>query len=131
MRRRFFWHSYAIVILLAACGGQTRRPDAAIEDCRVRAQAGAGEYSAGLQVCLVDQHGFKTELAAAIAGAERARAESMEQVGQPRLRWSYFDFYASQLRMTRSQGVDSAWIEDQIRRDSTVWRQVDSLMAQP
>lgn len=95
----------------------------------MRARAGAGEYRAGVEVCLVDRAGFTRELAGALAGADYWRAVSMDDA-DGRQRWSSFRLYASKLRMAQFEGADLEWINRTVTADSVHWMRLDSLMRQ-
>lgn len=126
MRRDYL---ISIILLAAACGAPSpAKLDAAIDDCRTRAKAAAGDYGAAYQVCLVDQHHFAPELAKRLGTAETNRQwSSLGETAEDR--WGRFGIYAGYLRLARFNGIDSQWIERTIRRDSLVWREVDSIMA--
>jgi hypothetical protein len=106
------------LLALAACRPSPAHLDAAIQDCRTRARAGAGDYAAAFEVCLVDHAKLDREVATNLGTGEDWRARAIEADDREE-RWRDYAIYTASMRLTRFKGVDSSWIEQTIRRDST------------
>ena len=103
------------LLLITACSRFD--PDTALQDCRVRAQAAAGEYVANYKVCLMDRHHASPDLAFYFAGGEAAFRRAARTDDQE-VRRSTIEVAKGFFRLARFHGLDSAWIEGHISIDS-------------
>ena len=117
---RYPWLAPAVFIL-ASCGKPTpKKLSDAIDDCRIRAKATGGDYSAAFKVCLMDRHNVERKLADLLGEAEYWR-DLMTYQRTAQERAESFKLYKTAMFLAQVRGADKAWVDSTVRRDSLTW----------